>query len=165
MITDPILLTVSGWVGKTYEEMEALYPSNHRSSWASSYGCWALARAAYSLRGVDLPEQYHAALDSRMFRTVFEPEPLDLVPICNHRLPIVTHVMIYLGDSTVIHAIEDSGVVAHPLTREPWYSRIARDEQGRRGFLRLRNQQPRDLSGESDGEPDTIFAASLRSRL
>jgi cell wall-associated NlpC family hydrolase len=128
MITDPILLTVSRWVGKTYEEMEALYPSNHRNGWASSYGCWALARAAEALRGNELPEQYHAALDARMFRTVFELQPWDLIPICNHRLPIVTHVMLYLGDSTVIHAIEDSGVVAHPISRE----------KGRRGYLRLR---------------------------
>lgn len=140
MITDPHLLTVAGWVGKTYEEMEALYPSNRpeRVGWASSFGCWALVRAAYALRGVNLPEQYHAALDARLFRTVHELEPWDIVPVCNHPLAIVTHVMLYLGDSTVIHAMEEVNVVAHPITREPWWTRIARDRQGRRGYLRLR---------------------------
>jgi cell wall-associated NlpC family hydrolase len=127
MITDPHLLTVSGWVGKNYEEMGT-----------SMRGCWNLVRTAYALRGIGLPFDYHITLDQQMFRTVFELQPWDIVPICNHRLPIVTHVALYLGDSTIIHAIEDSGVVAHPISREPWWSRIARDEKGRRGYLRLR---------------------------
>ena len=137
--SDPLLAKVAGWVGKSYDEMEALYPRPANRSWRSGMrGCWNLVRAAYALRGVELPEEYHAALDSRLFRTVFELQPFDLIPICNHRLPIVTHVALYLGESKIIHAIEDSGVVSHPITREPWHSRIARDEKRRLGYLRLR---------------------------
>lgn len=143
MFDDPHLATVAGWVGKTYAEMEALYPRGRGAAgWEPGSGCWSLVRAAFALRGVDLPEAYYlAVLDSRMFRTVFDPQPWDVVPISNHRLTIVTHVALYLGgpDSLIIHALEDAGVLAHPLHREPVYSRIARDEKRRLGFLRLRN--------------------------
>jgi cell wall-associated NlpC family hydrolase len=142
MKTDPHLITAAGWVGKSYAEMEALFPRKGGAStvqWqAGARGCWNLVREAYRLSGVEIPEEYHAALDARMFRTVYEPQPWDLVPICNHVLPIVTHVALYLGDSMILHALEAHGVVAQPITREPWWSRIARDEKGRRGFLRLR---------------------------
>ena len=142
IIDDPHLATVAGWVGKTYAEMEALFPRRTGAptkQWqAGMRGCWNLARASYALRGDELPEEYHAALDARMFRTVFEPAPWDLVPICNHRLSIVTHVALVLPHSLIIHALEEHNVVAHPVTREPWWSRVARDENGRRGYLRRR---------------------------
>ncbi len=154
---DPHLATVLSWVGKTYAEMDALYPREfvprnatpgRRLLWAAGMrGCWNLVRAETRLRtGIELPEEYHLALDQRIYRTVFEPQPWDLVPICNHKLPIVTHVMIVLPGLNVIHAIEEAGPIAHPLTREPWWSRIGREviddgqtqTLGRRGYLRLR---------------------------
>lgn len=142
MIDDPHLQIVAGWVGKTYEEMEQLFPRQRTgapSQWvAGARGCWNLVRAAYQLRGVVIPEEYHAALDQRLFRTVFEPQPFDVVPISLHRLPIVTHVGLFLGEGFMVHAIEESGVIGHPLSREPWWSRIAKAEDGRRGYLRLR---------------------------
>ncbi len=159
---DEHLATVAGWVGKTYSEMEALFPRRNflsteltrdadrnarhlsggsRVGWkAGMRGCWNLIRAAESLRGNAIPEEYYAALDARMYRTVFEPQPWDIIPVCNHRLPIVTHVMLYLGESVVVHALEDPGVISGPITRDPWWSRIARDRSGRRGYLRLRVQ-------------------------
>lgn len=149
--TTSALATASRWVGKTYAEMDAIYPrifqprrptapeQAARYAWeAGARGCWSLVRAAFSLRGVEIPEEYHAALDARLFRTVFDPQPFDIVPICNHRLPIVTHVALVLPDSLILHALETYGVVAQPLTRDPWWSRIARDRDGRRGYLRLR---------------------------
>jgi cell wall-associated NlpC family hydrolase len=124
MTNDPRLLTVSGWVGRSHADLD----------------CWELVREAFRLRDVKLHASYHEALLNGMFRTVFEPEPWDLVPISNHRLEIVNHVALYLGDGQIIHSIEDAGVVLHPLTREPWFSRIARERAGdrRKGFLRLR---------------------------
>jgi hypothetical protein len=142
IISDPHLAIVAGWVGRSYAEMEALFPRTATGSslqWeAGMRGCWNLVRAAEALRGNETPEEYHAALDARMYRTVFEPEPWDLIPICNHRLQIVTHVTLVLPESLHIHALEDHGVVLQPITREPWWSRVARDENGRRGFLRRR---------------------------
>jgi cell wall-associated NlpC family hydrolase len=136
------LATATRWVGKTYAEMEALCPRAGGAplvQWqAGMRGCWNLVREAYALRGTPLPEEYHSALDQRLFRTVFDPAPWDIVPICNHKLPIVTHVALVLPESMILHALESHGVVAQPLTREPWWSRIARDEKRRRGFLRLR---------------------------
>lgn len=119
-----MLATVASWVGRSHADLN----------------CWDLIRAAYRLRDVELPASYHDALLRGLFRTVFEPEPWDLIPVCNHRLEIANHVMLYLGAGTVIHSIEDSGVVTQPLLREPWWSRIARERDGerRRGYLRLR---------------------------
>lgn len=124
MKNDPRLTTIAGWVGRSHAELN----------------CWELVRAAFRMRGEQLPASYHEALLKGMFRTVFEPEPWDLVPVCNHRLEIVNHVALYLGDGQIIHSLEDVGVVAHPLVREPWFSRIARERDGarRKGFLRLR---------------------------
>lgn len=124
MTTDTHLSTVAGWVGRSYADLP----------------CWQLVREAYRLRGIELPADYYASLDS--FRTVFEPEPWDLVVMCNHRLSIANHVGLYLGEGRLIHSVEDSNVVITPLEREPWWSRVARtrptDEhpQGRRGYLR-----------------------------
>lgn len=121
---ESVFKTITGWVGRSYAEMD----------------CWELIRRAYRLREVVLPNHYHAALSQGMFRTVFDPEPWDIVPISNHKLEIVNHVALYLGDGQIIHSIEDSNVCVQPLTREPWFSRIARERDGerRKGFLRLR---------------------------
>lgn len=121
---DETIKTILGWVGRSYAEMD----------------CWELIRRAYALRGVDLPQGYHAALSQGLFRTVFEPEPFDLIPISNHKLEIVNHVALYLGDGLMIHSVQDSNVVVQPLTREPWWSRIARERDGarRKGYLRIR---------------------------
>ena len=120
MITDPILSTVAGWVGRSHTEID----------------CEQLVVDAYKLRGVEFQGLYRAMFKG-MFRTVFEPQPWDLIPVSNHRLNVITHVGLFLGDDQVIHSFEDSGVVVLPLTREPWFSRIARDATGRRGYLRL----------------------------
>jgi hypothetical protein len=145
---DRHLATVAGWVGKTYAEMEALFPRAATATgvpWmAGMRGCWNLVRAAEALRGNEAPEEYHAALDARMYRTVYELQPWDLIPICNHRLTIVTHVMLCIDESLAVHALEDTGVISGPVTREPWWSRIAREQLpdwsfGRRGFLRRRS--------------------------
>jgi cell wall-associated NlpC family hydrolase len=145
MTADPQLAIVAGWVGKSYADMEALFPRHGGApslQWqAGMRGCWNLYRAAESLRGNAIPEEYHAALDARLFRTVYELQPWDLIPICNHRLSIVTHVALYFGASLMVHALEVYGVVSQPITREPWWSRIARDESGRRGYLRLRHHR------------------------
>lgn len=163
MINDPHLATVAGWVGKTYAEMEALYPRGRGAAgWEPGpKACWSLARAAFALRGIALPGNEFDVIHGGHARTVFEPEPWDLVLVCNHRLAIPNHVMLYLGghDSIVVHAIEDGGVIAHPITREPWWSRVLREtpkeshvarcetcgaKRGllcadlRRGYLRLR---------------------------
>lgn len=124
MIDDPRLLTIAGWAGRSHAELN----------------CWSLIVAAYKLRDVRLPSTYHDALSAGMFRTVFEPEPWDLVPIANHRLEITNHVALYVGDGQIIHSIEEAGVISHPLTREPWWSRVARERDGarRKGYLRLR---------------------------
>jgi cell wall-associated NlpC family hydrolase len=138
-LSDPRLATVATWIGRSYADMNRLYPSPDGAWEAGLRGCWNLARAAYRLRGVELPPEYHVALDQRMFRTVFDPEPWDLVPFCIHKLPIVTHVALYLGDDTIVHAVQDAGVVAHPITRLPFWNYAARDEKGRHGYLRLRH--------------------------
>lgn len=118
------------WVGRSHAEMD----------------CEQLIVEYHRLIGVHLTGLY-AGLFKGLFRTVFDPEPGDVVPICNHRLGLVrgvelhafmTHGGVYCGDGRVLHSFEDSGVVNLPLTREPWFSRIARDKDGRRGYLRLR---------------------------
>jgi cell wall-associated NlpC family hydrolase len=123
-MNDPRLITISGWVGRSYADLD----------------CWELIVAANRLRDVHLPPSYHVALQQGLFRTVFEPEPWDLVPVSNHKLEITNHVMLYLGDGLVIHSVQDSNVVSHPITREPWWSRIARERGGerRRGYLRVK---------------------------
>lgn len=142
------IATIQSWVGKTYAEMATLAPdafSEGRTTenWERGMrACWSIVRAAYALRGDSIPDQYHAALDARLFRTVKDPEPFDVVPLCLHKLPIVTHVGLYLGESLVIHALEEQGIVCHPITREPWWSHIARDKAGNRGYLRLRQTHP-----------------------
>lgn len=124
MRTDPRLITIAGWVGRSHAELN----------------CWELVRAAYRLRHVQLPATYHDALLKGMFRTVFEPEPFDLLAIANHRLWITNHVALYLGDGKIIHSLEDFGVVQHEMTRSPWWDRVVRERsgEGRKGFLRLR---------------------------
>jgi len=114
------LTTIRSWVGRSYANLR----------------CWDLIVEAFALRDIKLEGDYFAALPR--FRTVFEPEPWDVVPVANHQLGIVNHVGLFLGDGEYIHSIEGAGVVIHPLTREPFYERIARARDGRKGFLRLR---------------------------
>lgn len=99
-------------VGKPYAEMD----------------CWHLVRLAYAAQGVTLPHDYFTAAET-MFRTVRDGEekrPFDVVVIRNH--PILTnHCGLYLGDGTVLHSMQDSGVVCQTLPR---IARVA-------GFLRL----------------------------
>jgi cell wall-associated NlpC family hydrolase len=116
------IATIRSWVGRPYSQIR----------------CWDLAVEAYALRGATLPGAYAEALENRMFRTVFEPEPWDIIPICNHELQIVNHVGLYFSDAETIHSFENAGVVSIPLDRQPWFDRIARARDGRRGFLRLR---------------------------
>jgi cell wall-associated NlpC family hydrolase len=120
MMTDPNLATVATWVGRSHAAID----------------CEQLVIDAYKLRGIELPGLYRAMFKG-MFRTVFDPAPWDLIPVANHRLNIITHVGLYLGNQQAAHSFEESGVVVLPLHREPWFSRIARDASGRPGFLRL----------------------------
>jgi cell wall-associated NlpC family hydrolase len=114
------------WVGRyTYAEMD----------------CERLVVDANQLRGVEIPGLYRGIFKG-MFWTVDTPEPWDIVPISNHVLGVVTHAALYLGNGMVIQSFEDSGPVIIPLTREPWWSRIARyqGDPERRGYLRLRSK-------------------------
>lgn len=124
-ITEALTIAKS-WVGRSHREMD----------------CEQLVVEFHRLLGVEMGGLY-AGLFKGLFRTVFDPLPGDVVPICNHRLYVMTHGAIYLGDQEVLHSFEDAGVVILPLTREPWFSRIACERLpngsfGRRGFLRLR---------------------------
>jgi len=131
------LATIRGWVGRSFEDIK----------------CWDLVREAYRLRGVELPD-YYTSLEQN-FRTVFEPEPWDVVPICNHRLAIGNHAGLYLGNGAFIHSQEVVGVTIANLyddipgaprrqfddgfRRERLLDRVARTREDRRhGFLRLR---------------------------
>jgi hypothetical protein len=114
--------TIRSWVGRTYFQQR----------------CWDVIRDAYALRGEKIPAAYAEALERRMFRTVTEPEPWDIIPICNHELQIVNHVGLYFSDAETFHSFENAGVVCIPLNRQPWFDRIARTRDGRRGYLRLR---------------------------
>lgn len=102
--------------------------------------CWDVVRAAYRLRGIELPTDYYSAIPR--FRTEFEPEPWDVIAICNHRLSIANHVGLYLGDGQFIHSLEGDGVVIGRLDRGPWLQRVARTRpseshpDGRPGYLR-----------------------------
>jgi cell wall-associated NlpC family hydrolase len=124
---DPRLATIAGWVGRSYAEMR----------------CWDVIRSAYRLRDVNLPSDYYASI--ALFETVFDPEPWDVIAICNHRLAIANHVGLYLGDGEFIHSLEGDGVVIGRLDRAPWRERIARTRptehypDGRPGFLRFRS--------------------------
>jgi len=91
---------------------------------------------AFALRGVKLPGDYFAALP--LFKTVLVAEAWDVIPIANHELGIVNHVGLCLGDDQYIHSVEGAGVVIHPISREPFFSRIAKTRGGHKGFLRLR---------------------------
>lgn len=127
IIADEHLATVAGWAGRSHKELD----------------CEQLVIEAFRLRGIELPGLYRAMFKG-MFFTAFELQPWDVVPVCNHRLHVMTHAGIYLGDGLVIHSFEDSGVVILPITREPWWSRIATEDTpdgsvGRRGYLRLRS--------------------------
>jgi len=122
-LTEDHLATLRSWVGRSYAEMR----------------CWDVVLEAFRLRCVELPYGYAEALERRLFRTVSDPEPWDVVPICNHELAIVNHVALYIGENLIIQSCEESGVVITPLDREPFWSRIARRRgSGERGYLRLR---------------------------
>jgi cell wall-associated NlpC family hydrolase len=120
--TDPRLSEVAGLVGRSY---------------ADKGGCWGFVREAFALRGVTLPSDYFAAIEKRMFRTVFEPEPWDVVLVCNHALAIANHVALYVAPDLIAHSLEGAGVIVEPFARSRWYERVARARDGRKGYLRL----------------------------
>jgi hypothetical protein len=123
MNPDPILARVESWVGRSYADLR----------------CWDLIAEAFALRGTPLRGDLYQILFTAgdTFRTVFDPEPWDVVPVINHRLPIINHVGLYLGESRFIHSVEDQGVVITKLHQQPWSERIVH-ESGRRAFLRHR---------------------------
>lgn len=111
------LTTVASWVGLSHEEIR----------------CWDLVQRAFRLRGVEIPDDYYSSLP--LFRTVFEPEPWDVLAIKNH--PLVTnHAGLYLRDRYFIHSMEGSGVTINRIDDPRWVDRIAK-LTGRTGFLRL----------------------------
>jgi hypothetical protein len=116
------LSIIRSWVGRPYSQIR----------------CWDLVVAAFALRGIAIPSAYAEALERRMLRTVTEPEPWDIIPICNHELQIVNHAGLYFSPVETFHSFENAGAVSIPLDRQPWFDRIARTRDGRRGFLRLR---------------------------
>ena len=90
--------------------------------------CWQVPQLFYRENGVDLPDDYYAALAS--FVVVDRPEPGDVIAIRNH--PFVTnHCGLYVGDDIFLHSLETTGVATGNVTRRPWTERIA-------GFLRLK---------------------------
>lgn len=114
------LREVRSWVGRSHAEMK----------------CWELVQRAWSLRGVSLPNSYYSAMD--VCSTVLDPEPWDIVPICNHRLAIANHVGLYLGNGQFIHSMEETGITIADINRR-WIDRVAIDRlSGKHGFLRVR---------------------------
>lgn len=111
---DAALGEALSWVGQGWEQMN----------------CFQLIRAAYNLRGIELPADYYDAL--QRFRPISEPAAWDVVAFGLH--PIFTlHCGLYLGENRVLHSMEGVGVTVADLRRAPW------SKPGVvKGFVRLR---------------------------
>jgi cell wall-associated NlpC family hydrolase len=89
--------------------------------------CWRLVQFAYGVQGVELPDYWNAL---GRFRVVSDDEhlaPFDVAVIRNHQI-VTNHVGLYVGNASILHSMEDTGVVCQPMDR---VHRIV-------GFLRLK---------------------------
>jgi hypothetical protein len=122
---EQLFATLRTWVGRSYAELK----------------CWDVIVAANKLRGVEIPADYATALERRMFKTVVDPEPWDVVPICDFATPIVavTHVGLVLDHDDYIQSVENAGLVLTQLFRPLRFGRFATVD-GSPAFLRLRSQ-------------------------